>query len=101
MAREYRSIIQWSAHDLEQAIRNESDTLGQVADRLPDDQRAEWNQHINALDNLLTLFGLSRHANVFGRGFLIYHPSKPTQTRWVSATASEESWLEDVKLLAK
>jgi hypothetical protein len=56
---------------------------------------------VEALDNLLTLFGLQRKPFMLCGGFVIFHPSNPRKTRWISASVSEESWLEDVKLLAK
>lgn len=87
----------WSALELAQA----GESVGQVTARLPDDEHAKWLQRLKALDNLLTLFGLMRHAHVFAGGFLIFHPSCPTKTRWIAATESEEAWMEDVKLLAK
>lgn len=61
----------------------------------------DWLRHVNALDNLLTLYGLERLENVFGGGFIIFHRDVPNLTRWISAHATEESWLDDVKLLAR
>lgn len=101
MARDYSDYpsdpSKWSAFELAQA----AESVGQVAARMPDDEVMKLAQRIKALDNLLTLFGLSRHEFVYGGGFLIFHPSLPTKTRWIAATESEEAWLVDVKLLAK
>ena len=61
----------------------------------------EWLQHIQALDNLLVLFGLERQKNIYHGGFLIFHPKDPGRARWLAAKALEEEWLESVKLLAR
>lgn len=87
----------WSAFDMAASAKSAE----QETSILPDDSRALWFQRLQALDNLLTLFGLERHTNIFGGGFLIYHREAPNITRWISSQASEESWLEDVKLLAR
>src|SRR3954468_22567470 len=87
----------WSAFELAQVAKQIAKSVEQVTARMPDDEHAKWLQRLEALDNLLALFGLKRHADVFGGGFLIYHPSDALITGWISADASEESWLEDVK----
>jgi hypothetical protein len=98
MARDYEKHPQnWTSFELGEVAKSlEQETADFVAQR-----RSEWFQHLEALDNLLTLFGLERHEHVFGGGFLIYHRDAPNVTRWISGMATEESWLEDVKLLAK
>lgn len=59
------------------------------------------SEKLAALDNLLALFSLQRKCFAFGNGILIFHPDAPSKTRWVSLGDSEESWLEDAKLLAR
>lgn len=83
--------------ELAEAAKSIEQETADLAEQLCHD----WFQRLEALDNLLTLFGLERHDYVYGGGFLIYHRDAPHITRWISSLAPEESWLEDVKLLAK
>lgn len=68
---------------------------------LPDDMAAAWYQRIQALDNLLALYSLQRSEKLYGGGFVVSHHEAPNLTRWIDPNASEESWLEDAKLLER
>lgn len=74
-------------------------SLAEVASLLPDDQAAAWYQRIKALDNLLALYGLERSEKLYGSGFVVSHRRAPNLTRWIDPNDSEESWLENAKLL--
>lgn len=65
-----------------------------------EDAPLETQARIEALDNLLALHSLERKGRLYGGGFLIFRPHNPGIVCWVSLTASEESWLEDVRLLS-
>jgi hypothetical protein len=90
----------WAFRDLREYL-GLSKTIREATSILPDDQARDWFKRLEALDNLLLLYGLRRHETVHGGGFVIYHPSAPNIARWIDLLSSEESWVEDVLLLAR
>ena len=59
-----------------------------------------WYPRVEALNNLLTLYGLERHPGMLAGGFIVFYPGSLNSV-WLCASDPEESWLESVKTLTK
>lgn len=62
-----------------------------------DQDSEELPARIQALDNLLALWGLARRPNAFGGGIVIYHPGYHQTSTWLDYTESEAQWVEHIQ----
>jgi len=53
-------------------------------------------ERVQAMDNLLELFGFQRRPEIFGGGIVVYHKSAPSRGTWLSCTESEEEWARQI-----
>lgn len=74
----------------------DADFLGEMRAR-----EALAPKRIEALDNLLLLYGLRRRENIYGGGIVVFHPSKPGDTVWMGCWESEEEWVNLVLSIAR